>query len=447
MKITDNTIALINGQQIKGERSEKMMTVLNSLVSSNVSEDQIYSIFYTKPIGEKFMEKGDTKDEWLLQQIEQAKTYVNRNNNKSNTQSYVPYAPGEFEIPSDNYLDNNFNPDQYNGYPPEPDMPPEPIKIVSGRDFIGKQFDSPSLIDNFLEEQGSLLLVGPSGVGKSLLTLYMALLIGNPNSRYLFGKFRVNRPLKSVFLQSENSEKIVHQRLKKMLQDPDLSPGLANIGFPYIKDQFTWTGKRIQSHLIHAIPNIKANYNADIIFIDPLISFAGVDENSNNEMRRVLDLLTMVCIANQMVPVIVHHRGKGDGDGAHSSRGASAITDWASNIMSLSNKRVNNEPAIMVKNSKARSFETFSDFIIQINKNLSFDLISTDKYKDTILKILKENGSFNNRKSFLQEIKKQLQISNRIALDIVNGLAKSNEIITEKGEKNAMKYSYNKRSK
>ena len=435
MTISDTTKQLINEKQIQGERSEKMMTVLNSLVSANVSLDQIYAIFYNKPIGQKFMEKGEAKDEWLLQQIDKAKTYVNKNNN---TQSHVPYLPGEF----DNYPDINLDPDQYNGYPQEP------ITIVSGTDFIQKEFNSPPLIDGLLEEQGSLLLVGPSGVGKSLLTLYMALFIGNPSSRYLFGKFRVNRPLKSVFLQSENSEKIVHQRLNKMLQDSDLSPGIANIAFPYINGQFTWTGKRIQYDLINAIPSIKEIYNPDIIFIDPLISFAGVDENSNNEMRRVLDLLTKVCIANHMVPIIVHHKGKNDTiDGTYSSRGASAISDWASSIINLSTKKLNNESTIQITNPKARSFETFSSLNIQINNNLGFDCISTDKFKSIILNIIKMNQSFDNRKSFLQEIKKNVDITDKMALGIIKDLVKSNDILQGKGEKNALKYSYNAKTK
>jgi RecA-family ATPase len=160
-------------------------------------------------------------------------------------------------------------------------------------------------------------------------------------------------------------------------------------------------------------------------------------------MRRVLDVLTKVCIANHMVPIIVHHKGKGDIDGTYSSRGASAISDWASTIINLSKKKLNDEPTIQITNSKARSFETFSSFNIKMTMNFGFDCITTDKFKSIILNIIKKNQSFNNRKSFLQEIKKNVSITDKMALGIIKDLVKSNDIIKEKGAKNALKYSYN----
>jgi RecA-family ATPase len=70
-----------------------------------------------------------------------------------------------------------------------------------------------------------------------------------------------------------------------------------------------------------------------LLVLDPLISYHSKNENDNAEMRKTLDALTRLCEDTNAAVLVVHHAGKaGTGGGA---RGASAITDWASNIMSL----------------------------------------------------------------------------------------------------------------
>jgi predicted transcriptional regulator len=439
--IPESTRLKINENQTKGERSEKMMSVLNSLVKANYSDDQIFHIFYTKPIGEKFREQGDNKDDWLLNQIQKAKEFVSSTNKQFQSPKY---SDGELE-----YLFNQQEvqpafPDDYFNIDNEVDIgpPPKKISIITGNDFIQKQFDTLPLIDNVLEENSSLLIVGPSGVGKSLLSLYIALMLGNPNPGYLFGKFKINRTLRTVFLQSENSEKIVNQRLKKMIKDPPLSQGLSNIAFPYFNDFFTCSGVAINTHFSYYIGLINDQFNPDVIVIDPLISFAGVDENSNNEMRRVLDHLMTICNQFNIVPIIVHHKGKIDNDSSYASRGASAITDWASSIINLTKKKVDKQPLICVSNTKARSFETFESFNMEINENLSFSCISNDKQKNVVLKILKEKKKFTSQQLFLKEIKQKLNISTKNARELIDDLVKSGHIKVSSGPKNSKIFSF-----
>jgi hypothetical protein len=53
-----------NGAEI-GKRSEAMMSVIDSLVANRYSDEVIFSIFYTEPIGQKFMSVGATRNQWL----------------------------------------------------------------------------------------------------------------------------------------------------------------------------------------------------------------------------------------------------------------------------------------------------------------------------------------------------------------------------------------------
>jgi hypothetical protein len=60
----------------KGNRSEAMWTVLCELVRSSLSTVDIVSIFNQHPIGEKYLEKGASKERWLQQQIDKACSVV-----------------------------------------------------------------------------------------------------------------------------------------------------------------------------------------------------------------------------------------------------------------------------------------------------------------------------------------------------------------------------------
>jgi len=67
---------LIREGELKGTRSEAIMSVINSLVSAGLNSKAIFEIFEAFPIGEKYREKGQSKERWLLSQIDKAKSFV-----------------------------------------------------------------------------------------------------------------------------------------------------------------------------------------------------------------------------------------------------------------------------------------------------------------------------------------------------------------------------------
>jgi hypothetical protein len=92
---------LIEQGETNGRRSEAIMSVLNSLVKANVSNTDILSIFEAYPIGEKFREKGHSKEQWLLDQIKKVRGSRTDTNNEGLTarlKSWVDQAPGSFSI-------------------------------------------------------------------------------------------------------------------------------------------------------------------------------------------------------------------------------------------------------------------------------------------------------------------------------------------------------------
>ena len=76
LPIKPETKNLIRYGAAKGQRSEPMMTVLNALVWANQTDAAIFDIFERYPIGEKFQEKGTSRNRWLQPQIDKARRHV-----------------------------------------------------------------------------------------------------------------------------------------------------------------------------------------------------------------------------------------------------------------------------------------------------------------------------------------------------------------------------------
>jgi len=76
LPVSVGTKKLIREGESYPNRSEAIMSVVNALVGNGISEAEIFKIFDTCPIGEKYHEKGASKKQWLLGRIEKAKKYV-----------------------------------------------------------------------------------------------------------------------------------------------------------------------------------------------------------------------------------------------------------------------------------------------------------------------------------------------------------------------------------
>ena len=76
LPIKSETKNLVRNGAPKGSRSEAMMTVINALVWSNLSDGEIINIFERYPIGEKYLEKGNGRERWIQPQIDKARLHV-----------------------------------------------------------------------------------------------------------------------------------------------------------------------------------------------------------------------------------------------------------------------------------------------------------------------------------------------------------------------------------
>ena len=127
-----------------GERSEAMWAVLTSLAKAGLSDDQIFYVFYTFEIGQKFKAIRGNRDQWLKKQIDKARSQVN-------TQPDYPQESPERQ-----------------GKPNPLNLPPMP-KTFTAFELEGRSFKEPDWIVERVLPDGTSILASRPKVGKSFL--------------------------------------------------------------------------------------------------------------------------------------------------------------------------------------------------------------------------------------------------------------------------------------
>lgn len=191
-------------------------------------------------------------------------------------------------------------------------------------------------------------LIGPSGIGKSSLLLQFAasFCLG----RRVYGMPPV-RPLRCLVVQAENDEGDLGEMVR------GLTAGMALDEF---EDEAAWkslstnlhirttTGKTGSAWCAWLREQIEAT-GAELVFVDPLLSFAGIDVSRQDQCSQFLRVhLDPVLRETQCAMIAAHHTGKPpkkEGGGrpaaptiyeqAYAGLGSSELVNWARACMVL----------------------------------------------------------------------------------------------------------------
>lgn len=330
LPVSEKIKRMINTALPKGQRSEPSMTVLVGLLSAKVDEATVKQIYATYPIGEKAREAGA---EWLEREIGKAKDHIATafDNSKSSAR------PSDEDDPQA----RKFRYETFNAI--------EVINSTSDFEF---------LIENFWPKAEPLLITGPGGAGKSIMTLQIAMDLIFPPATGFLNAFKVSAGAhKVLFVQSENTFIGMKKRFSTIrsaysIPDAVLREGIFFLG---VNRDIRSVGDMMRDSFREIIKEKVAVHKADILIIDPLISFHNLDENSNDQMRKLLDQVSLLAEEVHVSPLLIHHHGKFSTDsGAGGGRGASAIGDWSPNTWELSFHKQNKQYSF--QHNKARNF-------------------------------------------------------------------------------------------
>ena len=181
---------------------------------------------------------------------------------------------------------------------------------------------------------GSLLIVGQSGTGKSSLMMQAAVhwCLG----RDFFG-IKPAKPLRAIVLQAENDAGDISEALQDVIAGAyiDAAERLQlRDGLAIYRDTVS-TGTTFTK----ALRDLVVSHQADIVFVDPLLSFAGIDVSDQEQASKFLRHdLAPILLETGAVLVAMHHTGKpkasADKEGqttadlAYAGLGSSEFTNW-----------------------------------------------------------------------------------------------------------------------
>lgn len=235
--------------------------------------------------------------------------------------------------------------------------------------------EPPSMILNgILNEKSLLMITGQPKARKSFLAFNLALALARGKD---FANFKVNKSYKVLILSAEGGYYPNRNRIQRMAKGlDDFAINNCAICFDVrinIDDDEDYELLRSE---------IEKN-SPDVVVIDPLIRFHNADENSANEMMKVLGRIREIIEDYDCSIILVHHHGKDSRSGA---RGSSAITgEYDSEITIHSAKK--NEPHKLQFN--LRHAESPDDIRLIFNPvTYWFELYDNDNF----LKILSDAG-------------------------------------------------------
>jgi len=247
------------------------------------------------------------------------------------------------------------------------------VEIVSFRSISEAEVEDNPVITGLLSERESLILTGPSGVGKSLFMNHIALTLGNPPEKGLWGLFPIPRGIKTLMIQSENSLAAFNKRLKKLFAaHPELKQGAENVFTIKVGDDCRVAGSLTDEGFQRLLADSLASVGAGLLILDPLISYHSEDENDNAAMRRSLDCLTIICDQANVAVMLCHHYNR-----QNLTRGAASIRDWAANMLLMDfEDQTGGTTVLKITHDKARNYEQQSDFYLERTPDLNFLRVS-----------------------------------------------------------------------
>jgi energy-coupling factor transporter ATP-binding protein EcfA2 len=187
----------------------------------------------------------------------------------------------------------------------------------------------------FLGKGGSMVIVGPSGIGKSTL---MSGLTIHAAAGIAWNGISFRRPLKVLVIQAENDD----GDLKEMIDGAISAVGFDEETADRAGKNILW--KRVTSitglAFCESLETLICATGADLVMVDPLLSYIGDDISQQkvastffrNWLQPVLDRTGAIC-------VLVHHTGKtpsdsksrqnwSESDFAYLGIGSSEVTNW-----------------------------------------------------------------------------------------------------------------------
>lgn len=222
------------------------------------------------------------------------------------------------------------------------DIPPSVVSARSLWDLQRRQENDPNELirHNFLNVGGSVLIVAPTGVGKSVLESQCAIAFGAGIETL---GLQPARPLKSLIIQAEDDDNDRAEMRDGVIEGLNLTPtqialAQANV---FIHQDTTHTG---QSFFIDVVDPLLEAHKPDLLWINPLFAYLGGDVKDQPLVSKFLRTwLNPRLIRYRCGNVTIHHTNKppkdktewAASDFAYLSSGSNELANWPRAILAI----------------------------------------------------------------------------------------------------------------
>lgn len=257
----------------------------------------------------------------------------------------LPGEPNGEKVGLDDYLCTH-SVDTFCAIEPEPITHPEKalavpsFPVVALGDFVARDLpQAPDLLGHGTVTLGSLVsLVGRAKLGKTWVATHLGLAVAGLESHWLSPELPVRQHGPVLYINAEVAEPVFQRRLKLILGEAErrgLNTALVyRQFFPVtVRGLLQLDRKAGEEALLKLAEQVKPV----LIVLDPIGPLHGWDENSADEMGRLLNLLLRLCQQTGAAIVFVHHAPKSvEGrEEIHYGRGSSVFGDRVDSALSL----------------------------------------------------------------------------------------------------------------
>jgi hypothetical protein len=181
----------------------------------------------------------------------------------------------------------------------------------------------------FLKEGGGCLLIGSTGMGKSVLAEQIGISVAA--GKNILGKITVPRPRKVLYVQSENAIDILHKDIPSIVKHIKANEKLVEKNFD-VRYMFGLTNEEFGAYIEEDVKRFKPK----LLIVDYYESFVDGDINLSATFRRWVNPISEVIKDCECALLLVSHtfkpRDTSDWDwryGIYRASGSAAIANWA----------------------------------------------------------------------------------------------------------------------
>ena len=222
----------------------------------------------------------------------------------------------------------------------EPEQGPLGLQPFSASEWENMNYDGIDQYwgDAFIFEKSRVLLLGKPKIGKSN---WLGAFAAGATTGTDFMDVPFSRPLKVMWFQAEIIAEFLKRRIETYYKRFAADDDLRRLGHSNLIISGRLRKNLMKDQDIQAFSDEIAFHKPDIVMIDPIINFFDGEENSNTEIRKLMDRIDMLMDINNVAVILAHHTGKerADDKSFMSARGGSVFAGWFDSGIKLSGQK------------------------------------------------------------------------------------------------------------